>query len=97
MSRVILVNPGTMPTRAAASRPNACDGAAVQAAHIPATAPMRFNGGARRARSTGGNAFIYAAAVVQGFRYPNQFREPGPGTMWASKHAQPGECKVFKG
>ena len=72
--RVHRVPPGTMHQRSTTERPNACDAIAVQRANIPLNAPLRFNAGARRARSTGGNAFIYTHAQVHGFRYPQSWR-----------------------
>ena len=65
--------------------PAALDFNAVQAARIPQTSGCPGYSGTRRGskiKSPG----IYQAACANGFRYPNQFREPGPGKFWNAKN-----------
>ncbi len=87
--RVHRVPCGTMPPLRSVHRPNPCNPDEVQAARIALVSDPRSRRGPPSARSHGGNAFVYTAAQVGGFRYPNQFREPGPGNFWLAKHAKP--------
>lgn len=81
MPTIHRVPAGTMP--AMVGLPSAVDLAAVQRARIPQTRKPRLLGA--RAGSVKTPA-IYAAASCGGFRYPNKFKEPGPGRMWNKKH-----------
>lgn len=66
-------------------RPSALDFEAVQRARIPQT-PVRPGYTGVRAGATLKTPAIYAAARAGGFRYPNQFREAGPGRFWSAKN-----------
>lgn len=67
------------------TRPNAMDFEAVRRANIPQTKARPGYTGAR-AGSKVKTPAIYAAARSGGFRYPNQFKAPGPGQFWKAKN-----------
>lgn len=68
-------------------QPCALDAAAVQRANIPQS-PILPGYTGRRAGVTTKTQAIYAAARTSGFRYPNQFKTPGPGGFWSAKNAR---------
>jgi len=68
-------------------RPSALDFEAVQRARIPQT-PTRPGYTGIRAGATLKTPAIYAAAKSGGFRYPNKFKEPGPGGFWRAKSSR---------
>lgn len=43
----------------------------------------------RRAKSTGGLAFVYEAAASMGFRYPKTTPSESGGRLWNAKNAKP--------
>jgi hypothetical protein len=68
-------------------QPNALDFDAVLRARIKQT-PVRPGYTGVRAGATLKTPAIYAAAKAGGFRYPNKFKEMGPGAFWNSKNAR---------
>ncbi|MFM1990246.1 MAG: hypothetical protein RJA99_3203 [Pseudomonadota bacterium] len=87
MPTVYRVTAGTMPASGRRTQPDALDFDAVIRARIPQTATRPGYTGVR-AGATLKTPAIYAAARSGGFRYPNQFKEPGPGRFWVAKHAK---------
>lgn len=89
MPTIHRVPAGTLPASVLAVRtpPRALDFDAVQRAAIPQSALMPGYTG-RRAGCTTKTPAIYAAARASGFRYPNQFKAPGPGGFWSAKNAK---------
>lgn len=75
----------------APARPSPLDAEAVQRAAIPQSQHRPGYTGAR-AGSTLKTPAIYTAARCQGFRYPNQFKAPGPGGFWVAKNAKPSKA-----
>lgn len=87
MPTIYRVQAGTLADSVSRPRslPSALDFDAVQRARIPQI-PSRPGYTGTRPGSRIKTPAIYAAACVGGFRYPNKFKEPGPGRFWSAKN-----------
>lgn len=80
MSRVHLVHAGSMAkhhTTTAAPK------------SVPLYTPTRVGYASRRAKSTGGQAFVYEAAKSTGFRYPKLSPSESGSGFWLERNSKP--------
>lgn len=56
---------------------------------VPLRTPQRIGYSSRRAKSSGGQAFVYVAASTNGFRYPKLTPSISGSGFWHEREAKP--------